>query len=341
MGGTRKIEKTMNSEIYRVPLFGLALILVAGCEPSYGDPPGIGTPEKDVGIAQDMGVVEQNDATGTTYKWNCTEAEDRRVCTKEDQDLGLPVGGNNWRCNRYSVNDVLTWICYGEAAAAPAGDGWICELAVGETAVWKCIRPEGPGDHPPGEGWWACVKGSEFGGTLCEAVDQAPEPSSAVPKSDNTCRPGELRWCDGLQYCGWGQVTCDQSGTWPTKEVNGQQMLDCMELDSGRRPNTVCACYHFYYNPDCCERPDCMVPEGRDGQLCGKSGGGLCSYCNPQNPECTETDAQCVVTDQSETYCGQQCSNNNPCPTGYKCMELKLSSGSTYQCVPEDLSCYY
>ncbi len=228
---TREMEKTMNSGIYRGPLLlGLALILVAGCEPSYGDPPGIGTPEKDVGIAQDMGVVEQNDATGMTYKWNCTEAEDRRVCTKEDQDLGLPVGGNNWRCNRYSVKDVLTWICYGEAAAAPSGDGWICELAVWETAVWKCIRPEGPG----------------------------PPMRSMVSRC----------WTAWSWTAGGGQTRSAPVTTSTTT-------LTVVSV------------------------PIAWFPRGATAELCGKSGGGLCSYCNPQNPECTEADAQCVVTDHS------------------------------------------
>ena len=42
--------------------------------------------------------------------------------------------------------------------------------------------------------------------------------------------------------------------------VNGKVMLDCQEsMAKGKVPNTVCACYHFFFNPACCERKDCIM----------------------------------------------------------------------------------
>lgn len=340
-----KVETSMALKKQRLLLAGLGLILAAGCEPSYGDPPSLDPKNKDLGSVVVAGDINQN-ATGDISQipttWDCTTGDNgRQTCVQLGPDQGLPASGTNWKCNRTLIKGKPVWVCYGDAAASPASAEWTCDPAPGDSVQWRCTRPEQPGDFPPGGQWWACVKGSEFGGTRCEAVDQEPKPLPPKAQLSATCLPGTLRWCDGLQYCGWGQVTCGADGTWPTKELNGELMLDCVELSSGRRPNTVCGCYHFYYNPDCCERPDCMVPQGTSGQLCGKSGGGLCSYCNPQNPECIEAEARCVVTDQHETFCGRGCSTATPCPTGYICQQLKLLTGFDHQCVPEDFSCYY
>jgi len=196
----------------------------------------------------------------------------------------------------------------------------------------------------PGGGWYSCVKGSEFNGTQCEKVPTEPTPPTPTPKPGDTCVIGEKMWCDGLQYCGWGQVMCDpKTNKWKTKlDSNGKEILDCNELATGERPNTVCACFHFFFNPSCCERPDCIVPPGTNGQICPASAGGLCDYCNPQKSECKEAQAKCIVTNAHETFCGRLCSTTAPCPNGYQCMVVKLNGGqSTNQCVPADYSCYY
>ena len=107
-------------------------------------------------------------------------------------------------------------------------------------------------------------------------------------------------------------------------------------MAQGKVPNTVCACFHFFFNPMCCESPDCLVPPNTNGQICPKSKGGLCDYCNPLKPECTGRGAKCVVTNAHETFCGQDCANA-PCPQGYMCLPAK---GNSKQCVPADFSCY-
>jgi hypothetical protein len=176
------------------------------------------------------------------------------------------------------------------------------------------------------------------------APDLRVQPDLRPPLPPGSCLPGERMWCDGLQYSSWGQVACDPATEkWRTKTTSsGQIVLDCQELASGERPNTFCACYHFYFNPACCEHQDCVVPPGSKGQICPPSHGGLCDYCNPQKPECTEPKARCVVTNSHETYCASFCSATEPCPPGYLCLVVKLAGGaSTNQCVPSDYSCYY
>lgn len=280
-------------------------------------------------------------------QWDCKTVNGQTVCTKKDANGGLPPGGSSdWKCNKTSKNGVPYWICYGTTSSGstpPGGSGWTCTKVsddAGKT-TWRCEKPDGTDDYPPGGGWYACSKGSEFGGTKCEKVPTQPLPPTPTPNPTSVCAPGTKMWCDGLQYCGWGQVDCLPSGKWKTKLVNGKEVLDCQELSDGSRPNTVCACYHFFYNPNCCERPDCIVPTGSKGQICPKSAGKLCDYCNPQKSECVENGAQCIVTNAHETFCGRLCSSTQPCPTNYKCMMVKLKVGQTYQCIPADYSCYY
>lgn len=149
-------------------------------------------------------------------------------------------------------------------------------------------------------------------------------------------------WCDGLVYSGWGQVECDPAtGMWKAKVVNGKTYIDCREsLAGGKVPATPCACYHFFFNPACCETPGCVVPAGSSGQICPPSPGELCDYCNPLNPGC-KPDAKCIVTNSHESFCGQSC-ESAPCPAGFNCMSIKLKTGdTTQQCVPADLSCFH
>jgi hypothetical protein len=270
--------------------------------------------------------------------WHCAGTAGSTVCTNTVG--GLPPGGSEWKCSRQSQSGTLAWICWGRASSPPGGNGWTCDKVEGYADIWRCQRPDGPEDHPPIPGNWVCVKGSDYGGTVCEQVDD-PSP---VPSPGATCVAGQRMWCDSLVWSGWGQVECDpQTGRWKTiMTANGQQTLDCRFSTGGKRPNTVCACYHTYLNPSCCERPDCIVPPGTDGQLCPPSPGGLCHYCNPQDKgSCIEAGAVCIVTNSSETFCGRPCSESTPCLAGYSCMTVKLPTGSTQQCVPEDFSCYY
>jgi len=269
--------------------------------------------------------------------WEChTDERGRHICTLAAGEGGLPPGGHNWQCARTYRSDGLYWICYGEAEAPP-GDGWSCEIADGEARRWRCEREETADDLPPGGGWWVCVRGAEYGGLVCEEV--AEEEQQGLRQ---TCLPGEKRWCDSLSYGGWGQVECDPAtGKWAIRsDANGNASLDCHAREDGRRANTHCACYFSYFAPECCERPDCVVPEGSSGQICPASKGQLCDYCNPQDAECQEPGARCVTTSHHESFCGRDCTDGAPCPPGYICQELNLLAGNAFQCVPTDFSCY-
>jgi hypothetical protein len=264
--------------------------------------------------------------------WSCTTKPDGRYFCQKLGDPGLPTGGSNWLCHKVVKNGVPTWVCYGESTSMPGGAGWSC-TQVGAT-TYRCEKPDSADDKPPGFDTWVCVKGTPYGGTLCEKVAVAAMPQLTAP-----CTPGQRFWCDDPVYSGWGQVLCDASGSWKTKVVNGKKMFDC-QFTTAKVPLTRCACHHFFFNPMCCERTDCILPDGTAGQTCPKSAGKLCDYCNPLAQDCVEPGGLCIVTNSSETFCGKDCATQ-PCPTGYTCMTVKTKTGTTQQCVPADMSCYY
>lgn len=261
--------------------------------------------------------------------WTCSG----ETCRRNDESGGLPVSGSDWKCSLATLASRASWICYGRADTDPTDCGWSCDRPEGEDALWRCKKPDDADDHPPLSGkHFACMKGSAVGGTRCDIASGA-----------DSCNVGEKRWCDGLQYSGWGQVACDPA-TRKWKMVwssHGTETLACEENAEGRRPNTVCACYHFYFNPHCCERPDCVVPPGGAGQLCPTSSGRLCSYCNPQKPTCAEPGARCVITNSHESFCARLCDAATPCPGGYHCQAGKMHGVAFQQCVPDDFSCYF
>ncbi|MCC6746058.1 MAG: hypothetical protein IT371_00280, partial [Deltaproteobacteria bacterium] len=107
----------------------------------------------------------------------------------------------------------------------------------------------------------------------------------------------------------------------------------------GKRPNTPCACYNVYFEPKCCEQANCILPAGTDGQLCGKSAGQLCDYCNAQKPECTGTGAKCLPLPGGQTICSRSCSKQNPCPTGYDCVPIFSGGAFGNVCIPKGGTC--
>jgi hypothetical protein len=289
----------------------------------------------------------EDSAAWTRPHWQCeTRPDGRHLCRKVWPDDGLPPGGSGWTCHLATVPPPVpckencgarTWFCHGDASKAPGGAGWSCRQV--QSGTWRCEKPDTVGDdRPPDAGSWACVKGTVYGGSLCEKVEFIDWRSWLT----SPCHAGQRVWCDGLVTAGWGQAECDaQTGQWKTVTVNGMTMLDCREdLADGRRPHTLCACYHFFFNPECCEREDCVVPDETVGQLCPDSPGKLCDFCNPLEQTCVETNAKCIVTNAHETVCGQGCAST-PCPAGFDCLDVKLKTGATKQCVPSDLSCYY
>jgi hypothetical protein len=266
--------------------------------------------------------------------WLCTTKPDGRTFCKKLCDPGFPnsLGSSNWLCHKVTKDGQPTWVCYGESTSMPSVWGWSC-TQVGAT-TYRCEKPDNADDKPPGPGTWVCVKGTPYGGTLCEKVAVTTMPTVTAP-----CTPGQRFWCDDPVYSGWGQVLCDASGSWKTKVANGKTMFDC-QFTTAAVPLTRCACYHFFFNPMCCERTDCILPDGTNGQTCPKGAGKLCDYCNPLAQDCVEPDGLCIVTNSSETFCGKGCAAQ-PCPAGYTCMTVKTKTGTSQQCVPADMSCYF
>ena len=276
-------------------------------------------------------------------QWDCIKSNGPKVCTKKDNNGGLPQGGSDWKCGKTLINGTPYWICHGTTDAGdkpPNGTNWKCQKVKsgGQKDTWKCERTEAEDDFPPGGSWWACAMGSLYKGIVCTEVPEEPTPT---PKVDGTCVPGSKLWCSGSQYSGWGQVTCLSSGKWETTIVSGNPVINCQELTDGRRPDTWCACYHFFYNPTCCERPDCILPKNSSGQKCPAGQGKLCDHCDPLNPQCKEPGAHCITTMSHESFCGKSCSTAVACPTGYKCASVQMTKGTTMQCVPGDYSCFY
>jgi hypothetical protein len=175
-----------------------------------------------------------------------------------------------------------------------------------------------------------------------DGITPVDRPLSVEARDPESCLPGEKKWCAGtLQYDGWSIVECNPvKMKWNMIFTGSGYAYDCHELSEDRRPNTMCACYHFYANSSCCETPDCVIPAGTDGQICPPSPGNICDYCNPQKSECKEPGAKCLVTNTHETFCGRDCSTQ-VCPTGYVCQTITLQTGTAHQCVPDDFSCYY
>jgi hypothetical protein len=112
-------------------------------------------------------------------------------------------------------------------------------------------------------------------------------------------------------------------------------------------PDTMCSCwYPFQYNPECCERPDCIVQGSR--QLpCSGTSGALCAPCADDSACASGLCARMlrVVNDvngmqftTAEQFCTQFCNVDADCGGGYTCV---MMSGSPIKaCVPSDGSCW-
>jgi len=288
-------------------------------------------PVTDAGVPGDLpGQQPTGDLGKQPSGWTCTkDAVGNTVCNKPES--GTP-GDGSWKC--YWKNGTIT--CEGSSGgSAPGGGGWTCteNLLVGGYRCVKTVVPSS--DQPPGgNGNWDCISDSVKGTTCIQP---------ATPATGKECVPNQKMWCDGATYCGYGQVTCGPDGFWKTKTGSqGKKELDCLELPTGARPNTVCACYYYFFNPECCETPDCIVPPNSNGQICPASKGGICDYCNPEKPECVNG-TKCVVTAQNETFCAQSCGGGKSCPAGYMCAQTMAGPyyNWVWECIPTDQSCYH
>jgi hypothetical protein len=285
------------------------------CTTPTPDQPGFGGPWEcvydDVG-----GVTCTSESSGD---WTCVaDASGNKICTEPNPET--PDGGT-WDC--YDADGKT--ICVG-SGDNPGGGGWICQTDdVGRTRCEK--QPDYPPDQP-GSGTWNCWY-DDVGNRVCsdEAPDAPAPPGGGTPPG-GPCEQGQKRWCDVATYCQWGQQECLPSGQWGT----------CNEIP-GVRPNTLCGCYFFYYMPECCERPDCIVPPATNGQICPASAGKQCDYCSVTGHEQScSSGFLCVTTSAAESFCGKECTDNpGSCASGYQCRQLNSGRKA---CVPNDESCY-
>lgn len=262
-----------------------------------------------------------------------------------------------------SFEDDTKLICFGTGSGPADQPPWACKDASATNRERVCQTPSTSEHSPPDMSAGTCTALVKAG-QLVQTCEERKQALNAMPRPGSPCSPGARRWCDGLSFCGWGIITCPESGTWPTttRTLGRTQRAveDCREDTDGRRPNTLCARHHWFFNPECCEREDCLIPDETSTRAPAKSPGNLCDPCSPSEPECKEPGALCVYRKKmvppeligwqtfptGETFCGRECAADRQCPAGFTCsracaVNFYGAPSCGHQCVPEkDGSCY-
>lgn len=345
------------------------------CDQPFPDSPGgsseWGECEEDEGFITCTGDAETFDDSGLGEGWNCEVQGEFVVCTSEEADY--PDGGDGsgwdcyynegiricesaddgeWECETLAdgttecVNDAEDtpddgdWECFFDNGASGDGDdARICTGHKGEDdgngSGYDCFtnvdlfdrcRDETP-EYPDegGDEEWDCWI-DEFGTTHCTNGGESPDGGA-----DEPCPLGVARWCDGPIFCSWGKQFCNADLRWGP----------CQEED-GDRPDNSCACRHFYFDPDCCEGPDCVIPPEHIQPTVCESDGGLCGYCN--NDDDCDGNGICLEDGHGGTLCGQSCAveegagpgDQGDCPSDFFCAPIRDYYGEVVanQCAP-------
>jgi hypothetical protein len=115
-----------------------------------------------------------------------------------------------------------------------------------------------PGTYPDGSAktWDAPVK--KWDAAVADAYvkqpDAAARPDAAVAdagtcsQDGEKCQQGTTRYCDGNEYCYWGEQTCGPDGQWGACNETAQAPAGC----SGPAYSPNCCVQHNY----CCELMD-------------------------------------------------------------------------------------
>src|SRR5262249_12393437 len=125
-----------------------------------------------------------------------------------------------------------------------------------------------------------------------------------------TVASGTKKWCDGNNFCSWGQQECevDLVGSLFAGHTVYHWGV-CVEGNPRNppnpAPNTTCSCYYpFSYNPQCCENPATCIVQGERQTPCGANlpgtdgqPGGLCAPCG-NDSDCGGTDSGKVCVRQ-------------------------------------------
>ncbi|MBI2898488.1 MAG: hypothetical protein HYY06_33360 [Deltaproteobacteria bacterium] len=288
----------------------LALVALASC---YESSPVGSAPDASIEDWCGGACVVGPDAT-VAPSWQCQDLADGSIeCVLAPE---ATPGGEGWRCffdNGDGGGDDDSILCDGPPGERPGHGDFECV----DQGVARCRDDDPPYPDAGGDSSWDCYF-DELGGLTCTTAE-LDDPTPA-------CEPGTVRWCNQYDYDNWCKQACGVDEQW------GPCGADCDD----DRPNNDCACRHFYFTPECCERPDCVIPEDHVPEVC-PTDGGLCGYCN-RNDDCGGQDDLCLLDGHGGTFCGAACDPDDGCPDGFECSPIHDYSGNvvTEQCVPVD-----
>jgi len=328
-------------------------------------PPGAPHPGGDYTCTS--GIFCPGGDVGGSGPWQCHADDTGLTC---DRGGGGGGSGGGWMCtsnpdgSQTCTNPNCTQLPSGEfgcsngSGPVPPGPtppgGWTC--TVDEFGHEVCTSPPGGGSGMGGTGGGGGGSGGGGGGGAGgggggggSAGTGGSGGGGGAPPGSNCPTAGQQRWCDGLNFCSWGKQICVNLGiSW--------QWGPCVEGNPNNppnpAPNTPCACYYPYsYNPQCCERPDCIVVGERQVPCGTVNGGVLCAPCGTDS-DCAAGNI-CVrklhyVPDTPngggnigtvEQFCSHSCNTAGDCGATYNCIQpsgspLKFCAPQSGTCVP-------
>jgi len=292
------------------------LVVCTDDTPGYPDEPGEGP--WNCFFEGEFRICESGRTPGDGGDWFCYDTPDGRECRQRNPEY--PDDSREWDCHDNPDGETVC-SAPGDLPDGGANGDYDCE-DLGDLVVCTDDSPDYPdegGDVPTD-----CYFADEF--RICGPDDDGPPDGG-----DYECVAGQQRWCDDAIYCSWGKQTCLPDGSWgpciePTVTRTG--LTD--------RPATECGCRYFYFNDDCCETPDCIIPDDHAPPAC-ESDGSLCSYCDTA-ANCGGPADVCLFARDGYAFCAQDCSDTG-CPGGYECQSITTRDGRMNQCVPTSGTC--
>jgi hypothetical protein len=148
------------------------------------------------------------------------------------------------------------------------------------------------------------------------------------------CEGGLVREC----ACPGGSASvqsCPQSGTaWgecQCESCDPGLVRDCACPDGTRSTQRCDAAGSGWLECGCSGDDD-------DGDSGGTFPADLCDACTT-SAECGGPADLCVILETGERFCGADCSGDHACPTAYSCYAISGGTSTSYQCVPDSLTC--
>src|SRR5688500_17913273 len=145
------------------PTMLIAALALAGCQGSFGTPPGAGP--GDIGIRSDVACPidpdcgadgDGSDCDVCPEFWDCQYVAElmRKVCTNPGPQY--PDNTGNWDCEDVGGRTVCRGSMFPDGGGAT---GWSCEMQ----AEWVVCTDDTP-SYPdvPGDGPWSCLFEGEF-----------------------------------------------------------------------------------------------------------------------------------------------------------------------------------